>query len=212
LTYVVYADAITTRILQAQQQPAPGRALLVPRLVGRPAEDGTVVPSAKVSESTRALVIRFGTSSSGKPPAAVHISRRAFPQPDYADNAFIRRSKELHMLANHIASFLKFINSTLEDISRGIASPHHLHNVRCGIENILSLLAYNKEVIEKADQLSRRACDYITYHDLATSKPGDRTTGEDVDRLRAVREALAGFRSAVEQSQPNSRARTLGLA
>jgi hypothetical protein len=77
--------------------------------------------------------------------------------------------------------------------------------VRCGIENILSLLEYNNEVAEKADQLSRRACDYITYHDLGTSKISDGTIGEDVHRLRIVREALAGFCSAVERSQPNSR-------
>src|ERR1700704_776866 len=116
------------------------------------------------------------------------------------------------MVAAHTASFLKLINTVLEDISCGVASPHHLHNVRCGIENILSLLEYNKEVAEKADQLSRRACDYITYHDLSTSKIGDGAIGEEIDRLRIVREALAGFRSAVEVSQPNSRVRKLGLA
>jgi hypothetical protein len=116
------------------------------------------------------------------------------------------------MLAAHTASFLKLIDTVLEDISRGVASPHHLHNVRCGIENILSLLEYNNEVAEKADQLSRRACDYITYHDLGTSKISDGTIGEDVHRLRIVREALAGFCSAVERSQPNSRVLRLGLA
>jgi len=116
------------------------------------------------------------------------------------------------MLATHITSFLKLINTTLDDTSRGVASPHHLHNVRCGIENILCLLAYNTEVAEKADQLSRRASDYVTYHDLITSKVSDGTIGEDGDRLRAVRDALAGFSSAVERSAPNSRARTLGLA
>ena len=116
------------------------------------------------------------------------------------------------MLAAHTASFLKLINTALEDVSRGVVSPHHLHNVRCGIENILSLLEYNNEVVEKADQLSRRASDYITYHDLVTSKVGDTTIAADVDRLRAVREALASFRSAVEHSKPNSRVRTLGLA
>ena len=116
------------------------------------------------------------------------------------------------MLAEHTASFLKLIDTVLDDISRGVASGHHLHNVRCGIENILALLKYNNEVVEKADQLSRRAYDYVTYRDLVTSKTSDWTSGEDVDRLRAVREALAGFRSAVEHSQPNSRVRTLGLA
>lgn len=58
------------------------------------------------------------------------------------------------MLAAHTASFLKLINATLEDTSRGIASPHHLHNVRCGVENIMSLLEYNNDVVEKADQLA----------------------------------------------------------
>ena len=116
------------------------------------------------------------------------------------------------MLAAHTASFLKLINTALEDVSRGVVSPHHLHNVRCGIENILSLLEYNNEVVEKADQLSRLASDYITHHDLATSRKGDGTNGEDVDRLRTVREALANFCSAVRHSRPNSRVRTLGLA
>jgi hypothetical protein len=46
------------------------------------------------------------------------------------------------MLAAHTASFLKLISSVLEDMSRGVASPHHFHNVRCGIENILSLLKH----------------------------------------------------------------------
>ena len=96
------------------------------------------------------------------------------------------------MLAVHTAS-LNLINTALEDVFRGVASPHHLHNVRCGIENILSLLEYNNEVIEKADQLSRRACDYVTYHDLVVSKTSDGTSGEGVDCLRAVREALPVF-------------------
>jgi hypothetical protein len=113
------------------------------------------------------------------------------------------------MLAAHTASFLKLIDTVLDDISRGVASGHHLHNVRCGIENIVALLEYNNELVEKADQLSRRAGDYITYR--ATSKIRDRTI-EDADRLRIAREALAGFRFAVEQSRPNSRVRTLGLA
>jgi hypothetical protein len=55
------------------------------------------------------------------------------------------------------------------------------------------------------------AGDYIAYRGLATSKIRDWTI-EDVDRLRIAREALAGFRSAVEHSRPNSRVRTLGLA
>lgn len=83
--------------------------------------------------------------------------------------------------------------------------------MRCGIENVLALLEYNNEVDATADQLSRRARDYISYRDLVASKTSDGTNGEDVDRLRIVREALADFCAAVEQSQPNSRVRKLGL-
>ena len=116
------------------------------------------------------------------------------------------------MLAAHTASFLSLINTALEDISCGVASPHHLHNVRCGIENILSLLEVNNEVVEKADQLARRASDYITRHDLISLKIRDETISEDTDRLHATYVALASFSSAVEHSQPNSRLRKLGLA
>jgi hypothetical protein len=84
--------------------------------------------------------------------------------------------------------------------------------VQCGIENILSLLEYNNDVVDKADQLSRRASNYFTRHELISSKASDRDISEDADRLLAAHEALAGFRFAVEHSQPNSRVRTLGLA
>ena len=116
------------------------------------------------------------------------------------------------MLTTHIASFLQLIDTVLADISRGIASSHHLHNVRCGIENILGLLEYNDELVQKADQLSRRAGDYIKYHDVMTSQIAEATEIEDVSRLHIAREALATFRSALERSRPNRRVRTLGLA
>ena len=117
------------------------------------------------------------------------------------------------MLAAHTASFLKLIGAQLEETSRGVPSPHHLHNVRCGIENILSFLELNNEVVEKADRLARSASDYITRHDLISLNiRDDETVGGDADRLRATYEALASFCSAVEHSQPNSRLRTLGLA
>ncbi len=116
------------------------------------------------------------------------------------------------MVSAHIASFLKLISAQLEETSRGISSIHHFHNVQCGIENILSLLECNDDVVEKADQLSRRASNYITRHDLISSKVRDWDIGEDADRLRATHVALAGFRFAVEHSQPNSRVRRLGLA
>jgi hypothetical protein len=116
------------------------------------------------------------------------------------------------MLSAHISSFLKFISAELEETSRGTISIHHFHNVQCGIANILSLLEYNNDVAEKADQLSRRASAYITQHDLISSNIRDGDASEDADRLRAAHEALASFRFALEQSKPNSRVRTLGLA
>jgi hypothetical protein len=116
------------------------------------------------------------------------------------------------MISAHITSFLKLISAQIEETSRGVTSSHHFHNVQCGIENILSLLEYNNDVVEKAEQLSRRASSYITRHDLISSKISDGDISEDADRLRATHEALAGFRFAVEQSRPNARVRTLGLA
>jgi hypothetical protein len=116
------------------------------------------------------------------------------------------------MLSAHITSFLKLIDTQLEETSRGVTSSHHFHNVQCGIENILSFLEYSNDVVDRADRLSRRASNYITRHDLISSKISDRDISEDADRLRTTYEALAGFRFAVEHSQPNSRVRTLGLA
>ena len=125
------------------------------------------------------------------------------------------------MLSALITSFLKLISTQLEETSREVTSSHHFYNVQCGIdfynvqcgiENILSLLEYNNDLVDKADQLSRRASNYFTRHDLISSKISDRDVSEDADRLLAAHEALAGFRFAVEHSQPNSRVRTLGLA
>jgi hypothetical protein len=116
------------------------------------------------------------------------------------------------MLSAHITSFLNLIRAQLEETSGGVISIHHLHNVQCGIENILCLLKYNDDVVEKADQLSRRASSYITRHDLVSLKNNDGGISEDADRLRAAHEALAGFCFAVEHGQLNSRVSTLGLA
>ena len=112
------------------------------------------------------------------------------------------------MLSAHITSFLNLINAQLEETSRGISSSHHFHNVQCGIANILSLLKYSNDVGEKADQLSRTASNYIACHAVITE--GDIT--KDADRLKAAHAALAGFRLAVEHSQPNARVRALGLS
>jgi hypothetical protein len=115
------------------------------------------------------------------------------------------------MFSAHITSFLKLIRAQLEETSRGVTSSHHVHNVQCGIENILSLLNYGNDVIEKANQLSHQAANYISHHDLTSSKLGDGDTSEDADRLRAAYDALDAFCFAVERSRPNSRVRTLGL-
>jgi hypothetical protein len=115
------------------------------------------------------------------------------------------------MFAVQITSFLKLIGAQFEETSRGVVSSHHFHNVQCGIENILSLLKYNGDVIEKAGQLSRRASSYITRHDLISSKVCEGGDSEDAENLRAAYEALASFRLAVERGEPNARVRILGL-
>lgn len=116
------------------------------------------------------------------------------------------------MLSAHISCFLRLISAQLEETSHGVTNSHHFHNVQCGIENILSLLERNADVVEKADQLSRRASSYITRHDLISSRVSDSEISDDADRLRAAHEALAGFSFAIQQSQPSARVRTLGLA
>ena len=121
-------------------------------------------------------------------------------------------SQSVPMLSAHIASFLKLISAQLEETSHGIRSIHHIHNVHCGITNILSLLEHNNDVVEKADQLSRRASNYITHRDPVSATVGDVYSSEDTARLQAAHAALAGFRFAVEHSRPNSRVHTLGLA
>src|SRR4051795_1902062 len=77
------------------------------------------------------------------------------------------------MLSAHIASFLKLIGAQLEETSRGLHSIHHVHNIDCGIANILSLLEPNNEVAQKADQLSRKASSYISRHDPASAGVSD---------------------------------------
>jgi hypothetical protein len=105
------------------------------------------------------------------------------------------------MLSAHIASFLKLIGAQLEETSLGLHSVHHVHNIDCGIANILSLLEPNNEVGHKADQLSLKASSYISRHDLASARVSDGDGNEDADRFRAAQAALAGFRFAVERSR-----------
>jgi hypothetical protein len=140
-------------------------------------------------------VIHHGTGKDSSVNCAVATSEQSVPT-----------------LSAHITSFFKLISAQLEEKSRGVVSSHHFHNVQCGIENILSLLEYNNDVVEKADQLSRRASSYITRQDPISSNVSDGDVSEDANRLRAAQEALAGFCLAVERSRSNSRVRTLGLA
>jgi hypothetical protein len=116
------------------------------------------------------------------------------------------------MLSAHVTSFFNLISAQLEETSQGVISNHHVHNVRCGIANILCLLEFTNDVDEKADQLSRTASNYIANHDASSSKIDEPDIIKDVDRLNAARAALAGFRLAVEHSQPNARVRILGLS
>src|SRR4029077_16229808 len=115
------------------------------------------------------------------------------------------------MLSAHITSFLKLISAQLEETSRGVISSHHFPNGQCRIRNILALIEYNNEVVQKADQLSLRASSYITRHDLISSNVSGGDVSDDANRLRPAQEALPGFCLAVERSLPNSRVRTLGL-
>src|SRR3981081_1184823 len=139
-------------------------------------------------------------------------------RPRWARRAMLERSNRPQrverppMLSAHIASFLKLISAQLEETSRGIRSIHHVHNVHCGITNILSLLEHNNDVVEKAEQLSRRASNSITHRDPVSAAVGDGDSSEDTARLQSAHTALAGFRLAVEHSRPNSRVHTRGLA
>ena len=61
-------------------------------------------------------------------------------------------------------------------------------------------------------QLGDGASNYIAGHAVISSKITEGDITADTDRLNAAHEALAGFRLAVEHSQPNARVRTLGLS
>ena len=77
------------------------------------------------------------------------------------------------MLSAHIASFLKLIGAQLEETSHGLHSVHHVHNIECGIANILSLLEPNNEVCRKSNQRPLKASSYISPWLELTS--GDRS-------------------------------------
>jgi len=116
-----------------------------------------------------------------------------------------------HILSKHVAALIGLIHAQIEEASRGLASSHHLHNVQCGIENIVSLLEPSKVLTDSSAQLYQLARSYIASHDPTASNMSEADASEDAARLRAAQAALTHFRSAVEQSRPNARARTLGL-
>src|SRR5262249_42870348 len=106
---------------------------------------------------------------------------------------------------------LELIDDELDQTSKGLASPHHLHNVQSAIENILSLVEYDDLIADMAGRLIQTAADYINRHDIV---PAARTREDeiaDAKRFRAAQNALARFRLALERSRPNARVRTLRL-
>ena len=115
------------------------------------------------------------------------------------------------MLSKHVASLIGLIHAQIEETSRGLANSHHVHNVQCGIENIVSLLEPSKVLTDTSAQLYQLARSYIAHHDPIASNMNAVAISEDAARLCAAQAALTHFRSAVEQSRPNTRARTLGL-
>jgi hypothetical protein len=116
-----------------------------------------------------------------------------------------------HMLSKHVAALIGLIYAQIEETSNGLANCHHMHNVQCGIENIVSLLEPSEALVDTSAQLFRLARSYIASHDPTASNMSEADASEDAARLRAAQAALTHFRSAVEQSRPNARARTLGL-
>lgn len=108
--------------------------------------------------------------------------------------------------------FVDLIKAALLDASKGIASSHHLHNVRAGIANILSLLEYDAEIGAAADRLAQTAASYINRHDAVSTTMTEHELRADADRLGIAQHALAAFLASLQRAQPSSRVRRLGLA
>jgi len=115
------------------------------------------------------------------------------------------------MVPTFTLSFLDLIESVLGQASRGIASSHHLHNVRSGIANIIDLLQYDGEIADAAGHLIRVAASYIDRHDAISIAGTEQETDADADRFRAALAALVAFRATLERARPNARVHTLGL-
>jgi hypothetical protein len=108
--------------------------------------------------------------------------------------------------------FVDLIKRTLLEASKGIASSHHLHNVRAGIANILSLLEYDAEIGAAADRLAQTAANYINRHDIVSTTTTEQQRRADADRFGIAEDAFAAFRASLERARPSSRVRRLGLA
>jgi len=107
--------------------------------------------------------------------------------------------------------FVDLIKRALLEASRDIASSHHLHNVRAGIANILSLLEYDDEIGAAADRLTQTAANYLNRHNIGLTMMTEQERRADVDRFGVAQDALAAFRASLERARPSSRVRTLGL-
>jgi hypothetical protein len=107
--------------------------------------------------------------------------------------------------------FVDLIKRALLEASRGIASSHHLHNVRAGIANILSLLEHDDEIGAAADRLTQTAANYLNRHDIGLTIMTEQERRADVARFDVAQDALAAFRASLERARPSSRVRTLGL-
>ena len=115
------------------------------------------------------------------------------------------------MLPTFAANFLDLIFAELQQASKGVVSPHHVHNVQSGIANILALLEHNDEIADAADRLGRVAARYINRHAILPITCGELGTSADAARLSAALAALDAFCVVLERARPNSRVRVLGL-
>jgi hypothetical protein len=116
------------------------------------------------------------------------------------------------MIPTFTKDSIDLIKRALLEVSNGITSTHHLHNVRVGIANVLSLLEYDAEIGAAADRLTQTAASYINRHDIASTTMTDQERRADADRFDIVQNAFAAFRASLERARPSSRVRTLGLA
>jgi hypothetical protein len=116
------------------------------------------------------------------------------------------------MIPTFAESFVDLIERALLEASRGIASSHHLHNVRAGIANIVSLLEYDAEIGAAADRLTQTAASYINRHDTVSTTMTERERHADADRFGTAQHAVVVFRASLEHGRPSSRVRRLGLA